>query len=201
MSSWKSVEKDTIHLYEQIHLFQPNAVIPNPESDVEDDFWCSTHDMTRYESKFCFSAYHHREMFEMGYDANCIAYMRLDQLQRYYDEDLKNPHLNRIIILDCRIIDLNHFSILGVNNFVRKRVDQFYEVKKRWSITLTTARELKEKEHLTLTSRVSARRRMAYCNNPNWDGYLVNIPTTEFKTMDLTPAINDIGAAELLKAR
>ena len=191
---------ETIQLYEMVDLFPPNSVIPNSDSDYEDDFICATDPSTRYESKLCFSTFHHPELYDMGYDANEIAYIRMDQLHRYQEEDEQTPELKRVIILDCRIIDLSCSAICRVNSFI-SRTSKFYEVQKRWTITLTTTKELEKISSITLTSRVPLYRRNAYCNNPNWDGWLLNIPTSELKTYNVTKAIPMVGEGVLLAAR
>ena len=200
MRRYKRHEQETIQLYESVDLFPPKSVIPNSDSDYEDDFICATDPSTRYESKLCFSTFHHPELYDMGYDANEIAYIRMDQLQRYQEEDEQTPELKRVIILDCRIIDLSCSAICRVNSFI-SRTSKFYEVQKRWTITLTTTKELEKISSITLTSRVPLYRRNAYCNNPNWDGWLLNIPTSELKTYNVTKAIPMVGEGVLLAAR
>ena len=108
------------------------------------------------------------------------------------------PHLERTIIIDCRIVDLTHWRIERVNE-VTTTVD--YEIKKLWSISLTTTAQLSQLRDKCRTSTVPEDSRMEMFNEPDWDGRLVNIPTTELVTVNATPMIDSIGADRLLKAR
>ena len=198
MDAYKSHEQDTIKIYEELGIFPRGCVIPNPHTKYGDDFISTINSNQHWESKLVFSRYHHWDMYHNGYDANCIAYVRADQLNRYRREDLKNPKLERTIIIDCRIVDLTHWRIERVNE-VTTTVD--YEIKKQWSISLTTTEQLSQLRNKCRTSTVPEEYRQEMCNDPSWDGRLVNIPTTELVTIDATPMIDSIGAARLLKAR
>lgn len=200
MEQWKGAESETIALYEQVHLLPPGTVVPHGNKYVDDGRSTVANDLS-YELKQCFSTYHHEAMWRMGYSANDVAYVRTDQLQRYREWDMANPDHTRLIFIDCRILDLTHYSIIKVGNYIRKVLDDPYEILRRWSVTITNAQELWKIRDKTCTSVVPAKQRKHYCNNPNWDGALQLIPTTELMTVNLTSKIKTVGMETLMRAK
>ena len=200
MDGWKGAEAETISLYEQVNILPPGAVVPHPDKYADDGQSALAANLT-YELKQCYSTYHHAGMYQMGYSANEIAYVRTDQLERYRKADMEDPDHTRLIWIDCRILDLTHYSVINVGNYIRKALDDPYEILKRWSVTITNAQELWHIRNKTCTSVVPAKRRKHYSNNPSWDGALTLIPTTELATVDLTPKIEIVGTEKLMKAK
>ena len=201
MANWKGVETDTIRIYEEVNLFPPGTVVSNEANTKGDDALSTVSPDLSYELKSCFSTYHHAEMFDMGYSANDIAYLRLDQLSRYRKEDKANPGHTRLIFLDCRILDLTSYSIVNVGNYVRSWVEDPYEILKRWTVSVTTSKDLWTIRKKTRTSEVPQNQRKDYYNDPEWDGLLQLIPTTELTTTTLTSQAGKIGINRLLAAR
>lgn len=200
MDEWKGIEAETISLYEEVNILPPGAVLPHRNKYV-DDGRSSLSDNLTYELKQCFSTYHHWGMYEMGYSANEIAYVRTDQLERYRKADMEEPDHTRLIWIDCRILDLTHYSILNVGNYIKRVLNEPYEILRRWSVSITNAQELWKIRNKTCTSVVPAKRRQHYSNNPNWDGALTLIPTTELTTVDLTSKIGAVGMEKLMRAK
>lgn len=204
MQSWKTAEEATIRFYEEVDLFQRGVVVPNPDSQYGDDAISTTQANKRYELKTCYSTYHHPDLYRsFGFNANDTAYLRLDQLKRYRREDLADPDIHRLIYIDRRLVDLTYYEpIQGVKRFVGS-IDIPYQIKKQWTVTIATTAELRAlvEQHKTSTSVVPAETRLAYCNNPQWDGVLLNFPTTELRTIDLTSQIKNIGVENLVAHR
>jgi hypothetical protein len=200
MDEWKGIEAETISLYEDVNILPPGAVVPHRNKYV-DDGRSSLSDNLTYELKQCFSTYHHWGMYEMGYSANEIAYVRTDQLERYRKADMEEPDHTRLIWIDCRILDLTHYSIINVGNYIKRVLDEPYEILRRWSVSITTAEELWKIRNKTCTSVVPEKRRKHYSNNPSWDGALTLLPTTELTTVDLTPKIGAVGMEKLMRAK
>jgi hypothetical protein len=200
MDEWKGIEAETISLYEEVNILPPGAVLTHPDKYADDGQSSLSNNLT-YELKQCFSTYHHAGMYKMGYSANEIAYLRTDQLERYHKADLEDPDHTRLILIDCRILDLTHYSIIKVGDYIRKVLDHPYEILRRWRVSITTTQELWQIRNKTCTSVVPAKQRKHYSNNPNWDGALTLIPTTELATVDLTPKIETVGTVKLMRAR
>jgi hypothetical protein len=201
MRSWKTAEEATISFYETVELFQKGAVVPNPRSQYGDDAISTLEAQKHYELKTCYSTFHHDQLYELGYDANETAYIRLDQLKRYYLEDLARPELKRLLYIDRRILDLSHYSIHGVKEYVSTWVTDPYEIRKIWTVTITNTRELHAMRKRTVTSTVPAKTRKDYSNDPKWDGKLLNFPTSELRTINLTSQVPIIGEEKLLEHR
>jgi hypothetical protein len=204
METWKSAEEATIRFYEEVDLFQRGVVVPNPDSQYGDDAISTTQANKRYELKTCFSTYHHAHLYSLGYDANVTAYLRLDQLMRYRREDLADQDIERLIYIDRRMLDLQRYEpLVGVKRHIDKRVKIPYDIKRTWTVTITSMEELiaLRKQDKTEVSTVPEWKRQAYCNNPQWDGRLLNFPITELRTIDLTSQIRIIGEENLLEHR
>jgi len=203
MQSWKTAEEATIRFYEEVDLFQRGVVVPNPHSQYGDDAISTVQANKRYELKTCYSTYHHAHLYGFGVNANDTAYLRLDQLKRYRREDLDDPDTQRLIYVDRRLVDLTHYKpIHGVKTFVDS-IAIPYQIKKQWTVTITTTAELRAlaDQDMTSTSTVPEETRLAYCNNPRWDGRLLNFPTTKLRTINLTSQIETIGVENLVAHR
>jgi hypothetical protein len=102
------------------------------------------------------------------------------------------------------MLDLHRYEpLLGVKEFVDKRVKIPYDIKRTWTVTITKMAELLalRKQEKTEVSTVPEWKRQDYCNDHRWDGRLLNFPISELRTIDLTSQIEIIGEENLLEHR
>ena len=198
MDQWKNFEADTIKLYEEVGLFHPNTIGPGDDKFSND--MKSLINVNHFkEHKQCFSRFHSDELYDQfGFEANWLGYIRVDQLNRYQEEDKQNPDITRTILLDCRCINLE--TVSHVSRFIRRRGGP-YQLRRMWTVTEFTTKQLWKYRQYTTQVEVPAWKRRSITNNPNWDGILQLIPLELFPTTNLSCKIEEIGTKRLLEAK